>query len=81
MRGFEKMIRDEPIVLIVGGVRLEGRLVRASPNRRSLCVEVPGMPRMELLAMTDAPDGNYRDVFTGRHVKVEVGPAARGPGN
>jgi hypothetical protein len=56
--------------------RNRGRLVLASPNRHSLGVEVPGIPRMELLSIPDVPDGNYRDVFTGRHVKVEAGPAA-----
>jgi hypothetical protein len=48
----------------------------SSPNRRSLGVEVLGIPRMELLSIPDVPDGNCRDVFTGRHVKVEAGPAA-----
>jgi hypothetical protein len=72
----EKMIRDEPVRVIVDGVAFEGRLVLASANRRSLGVEVPGMPRMELLSIRDAPDGDYRDVFTGRHVKVEAGPTA-----
>ena len=70
------MIRDEPVRVIVDGVLLAGRLVRASPNRRSLGVDVPGMPRMELLSIPNVPDGNYRDVFTGRHVKLEAGPAA-----
>jgi hypothetical protein len=75
MREVEKMIRDQPVRVIVDGVAFEGRLVLASPNLRSLGVEVPGMPRMELLSIPNVPDGNYRDVFTGRHVKLEAGPA------
>jgi hypothetical protein len=73
----EKMIRDEPIWVTIDGVRLEGRLVLASANQRSLGVDVRGMPHMSLLRMPSMPEGEYRDVFSDRIVKVEAGPAGR----
>jgi hypothetical protein len=61
--------------MMIDGARVEGRLRLASPDRRSLAVDVPWTERhLALRAIGDPADGNYRDETTGMLVKVRPPP-------
>jgi hypothetical protein len=64
----------ERVRVFIDDCPLDGMIVFASDNRRSLAVDL-GFERFALLAETDenVAAGRYHDILTGRHCRVEFG--------